>query len=312
MVGEIKSSIPGWTLAFGVLFSVMVSTTVALGQSAHRRAAALHRSQSRAEALTERLELATGSARIGIWDWNVRANSLVWSDEMYAIYGVERDRFAGAFDAWQAGLHPDDKERASAAVDAALKEDRRFNTSFRIVHPDGAVKHIQAHGVVQRDGHGPAVRMLGVNWDITDIKEAEELQRRMNEQLEARVAERTQELESSNRDLESFAYVASHDLQEPLRKIRTFSDLLAENLGDDLNEESERSLNVMTSAAARMAALIDDLLIYARAGNRELELRLQWADTVVDEIVRNFSYDKIRADLVEEFQFRGPKALRVY
>jgi PAS domain S-box-containing protein len=117
-----------------------------------------------------RLALATGSARIGIWDWDVSADELVWDAQMYNLYGVREEDFGGALDAWRSGVHPEDRERCEAEHDAALNGVREFHTEFRVRWPDEQVRNIEAHGIVLRAADGAAVRMIGVNWDITERK----------------------------------------------------------------------------------------------------------------------------------------------
>jgi PAS domain S-box-containing protein len=117
-----------------------------------------------------RLALATGSARIGIWDWDVSADKLVWDAQMYNLYGVGEEEFGRAFDAWRNGVHPEDRERCEAEHAAALAGVKEFHTEFRVRWPDKQVRDIEAHGIVLRDADGAAVRMIGVNWDITERK----------------------------------------------------------------------------------------------------------------------------------------------
>lgn len=119
-----------------------------------------------------RLALATESARIGIWDWNVVADKMLWDPQMYALYGIRAQDFTGAVDAWHKGLHPDSRGRAEAEIVAALDGSKDFHTEFRVVWPNNEVRDIEAHAVVKRDEHGTAIRMTGVNWDITARKQA--------------------------------------------------------------------------------------------------------------------------------------------
>ena len=120
------------------------------------------------------LTLATEAARIGIWDWDVPANKLVWDARMYELYGIREQDFSGAYDAWQAGLHPDDLARGDAAIAAAIDGVKDFNIEFRVLWPNGEVHNIEAHALVQRDVEGRAIRMIGVNWDITERERATE------------------------------------------------------------------------------------------------------------------------------------------
>ena len=123
----------------------------------------------------QRLALATESAKIGVWDWDVVANKLVWDAQMYALYGVPRAEFSGAYEAWQNGLHPDDRERAEAEMAAAINGTNEFHTEFRVVWRNGDVHHLEAHAMVQRAANGSPERAIGVNWDITARKQSEKL-----------------------------------------------------------------------------------------------------------------------------------------
>lgn len=122
----------------------------------------------------ERLELATQSAGIGIWDFDIPANRLLWDERMFDLYGIREEDFSGAYDAWQAGLHPEDRARGDAAIGAAIDGVKDFNIEFRVVWPNGEIHDIEAHALVQGARGGPATRMVGVNWDITERKRATE------------------------------------------------------------------------------------------------------------------------------------------
>lgn len=115
-----------------------------------------------------RLKLATTSAGLGIWDWNLKENTMVWDERMFELYGITRDTFPNNIDAWTNGLHPEDKQMALDECNAALNGENDYNTSFRIVHPDGNVLYIKANGSVLRDENGNPIRMIGINRDITE------------------------------------------------------------------------------------------------------------------------------------------------
>lgn len=122
----------------------------------------------------EKMRLAADSARLGVWSLDVRENRLEWDDWMFRLYGMERKNFDGAFEAWQAGVHPDDIERAGREVEQALKGEKEFNTEFRIIRPDGEIRHIKASAAVSLDDQGRPVSMTGINYDITERKLAEQ------------------------------------------------------------------------------------------------------------------------------------------
>ena len=123
--------------------------------------------------LTERLDLAARSAHIGIWDWDIQKNEIVWDDQMYALYGLKAGEFGGAYEAWLKGVHPDDREPGNEISAAAVRGEREYDTEFRVLWPDGSVHWLKANGQVYRDENGTPLRMVGVNYDITERKQAE-------------------------------------------------------------------------------------------------------------------------------------------
>jgi len=143
---------------------------------AHRRAA---------ETTAERLDLATRSAGIGIWDLDLVSGETTWNAEQIRLYGMAPDGFDGTFEGWKRTLHPEDRERAVAAVQAAIENDAPFDTEFRIVTPAGEERHMKADAIVIRDAVGRAVRMVGANFDISRLREVERTAREGRRRLEA-------------------------------------------------------------------------------------------------------------------------------
>ncbi len=123
---------------------------------------------------SERLHLATVSAKAGVWDWNLQTNEMIWDDRMLELYGLTAENFPGGSEAWTHGLHPDDAASAIEKCQAAIRGDREFDTEFRVQHPDDTIVYIKANGLVLRDGNGIGVRMIGLNTDITERKHGEE------------------------------------------------------------------------------------------------------------------------------------------
>ncbi len=150
----------------------------------------------------QRFQLAAESGQLGVWDWNVQSNFMVWNDRMFELYGISRDAFTNSVEAWRNSLHPDDCNKAMADGDAALRGEKEFDTEFRVLHPDGTVKVLKANAIVIRDADGKPVRMLGLNRDITELREAEEKLIRSYSDLEIKVQERTAELTAAKHQLE--------------------------------------------------------------------------------------------------------------
>jgi PAS domain S-box-containing protein len=122
---------------------------------------------------TERLALAVRAGGVGIWDYDVANNRLAWDEQMFRLYGITSEQFGGAYAAWQAGVHPEDRARGDAEIQAALRGDQEFDTEFRVLWPDGTTRNIRALAFVQRDAEGRPLHMVGTNWDITVQKQTE-------------------------------------------------------------------------------------------------------------------------------------------
>jgi PAS domain S-box-containing protein len=149
----------------------------------------------------ERLNLATQAAQLGIWDWDLLKNELVWDDRMCALYGLKREDSNLPYEDWVHALYPDDRVHGEMEAQRAFRGEKDYDTEFRVQRPDGTVRVLKAYAQVVRDSTGQPIRMTGVNFDITARKEAEAQIRQLNEALEHRVAERTAQLETVNQEL---------------------------------------------------------------------------------------------------------------
>jgi len=133
--------------------------------------------------LNERISTATEAAQIGIWDWDIVNNILVWDDRMYSLYGLSKDEFKGAYDAWLKGIHPDDRSNSDEESRLALSGEKEYDSEYRVIWPDNSIHYIKAKGNVFRDEDGKPIRMLGVNFDITEQKKAESIVKDSEEKL---------------------------------------------------------------------------------------------------------------------------------
>ncbi len=121
----------------------------------------------------ERLDLATQANGIGIWELDLHTNHLVWSEQMYRIYGYTPAQFGGELHDWRRAVHPDDRAESEAAFQATIDKGVPLDMDFRVVHPDGSVHCVNARGHVVRDEAGRPERVLGTNLDVTERKRME-------------------------------------------------------------------------------------------------------------------------------------------
>ncbi len=198
------------------------------------------------------------SEDFGTFEWLVDVDKSYWSEGVYKIYEVESTPngvskfFASAF------VHPEDKEWVSAATDNVISGAGTLDIEFRIITGKNNIKRIHSLAKVVRDKDGKAIKFLGSLRDVTR-------QRNIENDLKKKV----EELFESNKELEEFAYVASHDMQEPLRKITTFSSRLMEKYKDVLTGDGAMYLSRMTASAENMRVLINDLLEFSRIASTQ-------------------------------------------
>lgn len=182
-------------------------------------------------------------------------------------------------------IHPEDKELHRELWNRSIKTGEEFLIEHRLLHKDGNYKWMMSRGIPQKGQDGNIRIWVGTSMDIQEHKN-------FTEKLEKEVAERTHELKLANTELEkmnqelaSFAYVSSHDLQEPLRKIRTFVERIVSKENDKLSDTGKDYLNRMQKAAERMQKLIVDLLSYSRTNTSKKVFEKYDLNEVIDEIL---------------------------
>ncbi|MCE5327484.1 MAG: PAS domain S-box protein [Planctomycetaceae bacterium] len=155
--------------------------------------------------VNERLGMTRRAAGAGAWDWDIAANTIAWSPEMFGLFGVDPRTTPASFAVWQSILHPDDREAAASRIQRALAEHHSLDSQYRIVRPDNEVRWINALGQGTYDENGRPLRMAGICIDVTARRQAEEDLRRAKDELEQRVQERTAELAQRAEQLRALA-----------------------------------------------------------------------------------------------------------
>jgi PAS domain S-box-containing protein len=161
----------------------------------------LRRAEQALLASRERLQLAQQAGRIGTFDRNLHTNETIWNAELEAIYGLPPGGFKGSLTQWEEYINPQDRPMVVEKIRQGIENRSGFNIEFRIRTAGGDVRWIAARGNVVCDEHGQPLRTIGVNMDVTPLKEAQEALQRANAELEQRVAERTEALRQTNRIL---------------------------------------------------------------------------------------------------------------
>jgi light-regulated signal transduction histidine kinase (bacteriophytochrome) len=174
-------------------------------------------------------------------------------------------------------VHADDRGNVEAML-GELKAGRDYAEFYeRIVTPDGTGKTLLIRSKAIKDSSGRTVQVLGTAQDITGEKKTEQ-----------ELTSKTRELQAANDELEKFAYIASHDLQEPLRKITMFGEILTEEYGDILDEKGKTHLHKITDASVRMKALILDILNFSR---------IAYSDVMYEECDLNQVIGQVLSDM---------------
>ncbi len=211
--------------------------------------------QKRQEADTK-FKLAVKGTTAGIWEWmDVSKDKEWWSPTFYELLGYKNEEIEASLQTFAGLLHPDDKEATFKLVDEHFEKKKPFVIEYRLKHKSGQYKWFLGSGQAIWDDDDQPKSMVGTIINIHPKKAAEQAER-----------ERAAQLEKKNKELEELTYITSHDLQEPVRTIASFSELLAQEYYDQLDEEGRQYLDFIKQSSERSQELIVDLLEYNRIG----------------------------------------------
>ncbi|MEZ5173988.1 MAG: PAS domain S-box protein [Bacteroidia bacterium] len=215
---------------------------------------------------SERFELLSEAISDVIYEWDIKNGKFIWGNSFQRIFGHENPESYNTLEAAAQFIHEADKNRVQSNVNAALlRKDRIWTDEYRYRCADGTYKSVLDRGVLIYDEKGRMVRMFGAMQDLTMLKESEETLIRLNDALQLRA----RQLQGFNKELEQFAYIVSHDLQEPLRMISSFMQLLKSSDDIEKSEKAEQYIDFAIDGSFRMKRLIQDLLTYSRVGTTE-------------------------------------------
>jgi PAS domain S-box-containing protein len=241
------------------------------------------------EALREseqRLARSQEIAHLGSWELDLVKNKLTWSDEIYRIFGIQPQEFGATYEAFLERIHPDDRTAVDEAYRGSVREGKdSYDIEHRIVRKGtGDVRWVSERCQHVRDATGKIVCSIGMIHDITERKKAEE-----------ELLKLTEDLKRSNSDLQQFAYIASHDLQSPLRSVEGFVKLLARRYKGQIDEKADEFILHICNGVKDMQMLIHDILEYSKIGSEGSTFTSRDMTSCVNQALAN-----LKAEIAEK------------
>lgn len=212
----------------------------------------------------ELLNLSILTSPAGVWHWDIATGILTWSESSEELFGLDPNLFSGHFEDYLNIIHPEDRCRMEAALREAIVAKEPYAIEHRVIWPNGEIRWLTAKGKAFFDSEGRLARIAGTTVDISDRKREEE------------------NLSKKAQELERFASIVAHDLKSPLNTIYQFTEFLAEKHQRSMDPEDRQYVEFILKAGKRMRRFIDNLLMYARAG--EMPSRT-WSPVSIEDLV---------------------------
>jgi sensor domain CHASE-containing protein/CheY-like chemotaxis protein len=205
--------------------------------------------EAQLDRLSRRLELALAASKVGVWDYNIATEELVWDDRMKELYDIAGKEGLCDYADWRDRLHPEDLYRAESEFSHAIDVTGHYNSEYRLRLRDGEVRHIRAIGAVYSSGDGTR-RIVGVNWDVTaDVLRQEELNAKRLEAESATVAK------------SQFLATMSHEIRTPMSGVLGMLDLL---LNSPLAPEQRSRAELARTSAQSLLSILNDILDFSK------------------------------------------------
>jgi PAS domain S-box-containing protein len=250
----------------------------------------------------EQVRLSKEAAELGTFDLDLNKGTMHWDDRCRTMFGISHKGPVTYEKDFVQGLHPDDRQRILTIIDKAFKKaetDGEYDVEYRTIGAeDGVERWVKAKGKVYFDDKDTPLRFIGSVLDITaQMTAMQKIEKTVEERtkelaLANEALQRTnKELQRSNQNLEEFAYAASHDLKEPIRKIHYFTNHLKQQLSENLKDAQGRTFSRIENATERMGNLIDDLLLFSHVSQRPHETETINLKETVERVLEDLELD---------------------
>jgi|GEM_PF-1098635 len=226
-------------------------------------------------------------ARLGSWHWDLSTNNVLWSDELYRLYGLSPGEELINIEKFIALVHPEDKERTTSIVENALRTKEPFDFCYRIIRKDGSERIIRGFGEAEVDRDGTLIAMKGTAQDVTEEK-----------QHEAMLHMQNMELQKINSELDKFVYSVSHDLRSPLTSMLGLINIIEEDVPD---EGTKAKIGMLQDCVTKLDKFIMDILDYSRNARTDINPSLVDVSAIVKEITAHLQFlhsTKVRLTVV--------------
>ena len=239
------------------------------------------------KASNDRFEKSTAATNDAIWDWDIEKNSLYRGEGFTKSFGYKFPSFiydTNILDLIKSRVRPDQADEVINSLKEAINNPKTENwkKEYWYKKANNEYAFIINNGVIIRDKKGKAMRIVGALQDITSLKEQEDSLRVLNKKLE----KQAKALLSSNQELEQFAYIASHDMQEPLRMVTSFLTHLEKKYSDVLDDKGKQYIYFAVDGANRMRSIILDILEYSRIGKVKEQNEVIDVNKLVGEVCK--------------------------
>ncbi len=230
----------------------------------------------------EQLNDAQHIAQVGSWELDLSNNQLLWSDEIYPLFEIDKDRFGATYEAFLNAVHPEDRDAVNEAYSHSLQTREPYEISHRLLMPEGRIKYVTERCVSYFDAEGKPIRSVGTVQDVTALKQTELALKELNEKLEQRVQQRTEllvkakeEADRANNAKSEFLSRMSHELRTPMNAIMGFAQLLETDQEAPLTSDQTDNVREILHAGKHLLELINEVLDLARIETGRIELSME-------------------------------------